>query len=226
VKIGQCQLEKIIMPKVRVAGFSVSLDGFGAGPEQSLADPLGKRGMELHQWLFGTKMFRTMLGQQGGSDGIDEDYASRSMAGFGAFILGRNMFGPVRGAWPDEDWKGWWGDNPPYHTPVFVLTHHARAPIAMQGGTVFHFVTEGIGAALDQAKAAAGAGDVKIGGGVATVRQYLLAGAIDTLHLAVSPVVLGQGEALLAGTDLPALGYRVTEHAASEHATHVVLTKG
>jgi dihydrofolate reductase len=214
------------MPKVRVAGFSISLDGFGVGPEQSLADPLGKRGIELHQWLFGTKMFRTMIGQEGGSDGVDEDYASRSMAGFGAFILGRNMFGPVRGAWPDEDWKGWWGDNPPYHAPVFVLTHHARAPITMQGGTVFHFVTAGIAAALDQAKAAAGAGDVKIGGGVATVRQYLLAGAIDTLHLAVSPVVLGQGEALLAGIDLPALGYRVTEHAASEHATHVVLTKG
>jgi len=214
------------MPRVRVAGFSISLDGFGAGPEQSLADPLGKRGMELHQWFFGTRMFRAMIGQEGGSDGIDEAYASRSMAGFGAFIVGRNMFGPVRGAWPGEDWKGWWGDNPPYHAPVFVLTHHARAPVEMQGGTVFHFVTEGIGAALDQAKAAAGAGDVKIGGGVATVRQYLLAGAIDTLHLAMSPVVLGQGEALFAGIDLPALGYRVTEHAASELATHVVLTKG
>jgi dihydrofolate reductase len=214
------------MTKVRVAGFSISLDGFGAGAEQSLADPLGKRGMELHQWAFGTRTFRAMFGQEGGSEGIDEDYAARSMAGFGAFILGRNMFGPVRGAWSDDDWKGWWGEDPPYHTPVFVLTHHARAPIVMQGGTVFHFVTAGIAAALDQAKAAAGAGDVKIGGGVATVRQYLLAGAIDTLHLAVSPVVLGRGEALLVGIDLPALGYRVTEHAASEHAMHVVLTKG
>ena len=164
------------MAKVRVAGFSVSLDGYGAGPEQSIENPLGKRGMELHEWAFGTKTFRKMTGKAGGSDGVDEGYAARSMTGFGAFILGRNMFGPVRGAWLDESWKGWWGDNPPYHTPVFVLTHYARAPIEMEGGTVFHFVSEGIEAALDQAKAVAGNLDVKIGGGVSTVRQYLQAG--------------------------------------------------
>jgi dihydrofolate reductase len=179
--------------------------------------------MELHEWAFGTKTFRKMTGEAGGSDGVDEDYAARSMAGFGAFILGRNMFGPVRGAWPDESWKGWWGDNPPYHTPVFVLTHYARAPIEMEGGTVFHFVSEGIEAALDQAKAAAGNLDVKIGGGVSTVRQYLQAGLIDELHFAIAPVVLGRGEAMFEGIDLPGLGFRVSEHAAAGHATHVVL---
>ena len=214
------------MPKVRVGGFSISLDGFGAGPEQSLENPLGKRGLELHQWFFGTRVFRTMTGQGGGSDGIDQDYAARAMDGFGAFILGRNMFGPVRGPWPDESWKGWWGDNPPYHAPTFVLTHHARAPLVMAGGTTFHFVTDGIESALAQAKAAAGDKDVKIGGGVATVRQYLQAGLIDELHFAIAPVVLGRGEAMFAGIDLPALGFRVTERTASEHAMHVVLRKG
>ena len=214
------------MPKIRVAGFAVSIDGFGAGPEQSLKDPLGKRGLELHQWFFGTRVFRAMTGQGGGSDGIDQDYAARSMAGFGAFILGRNMFGPVRGPWPDESWKGWWGDNPPYHAPTFVLTHHARAPLVMAGGTTFHFVTDGIESALAQAKAAAGGKDVKIGGGVSTVRQYLQAGLIDELHFAIAPVVLGRGEAMFAGIDLPALGFRVTERTASEHAMHVVLRKG
>ncbi|HJZ16654.1 MAG TPA: dihydrofolate reductase family protein [Stellaceae bacterium] len=214
-----------MMAKVRVAGFSVSLDGYGAGPEQSIENPLGKRGMELHEWAFGTKTFRKMAGNAGGSDGVDEDYAARSMAGFGAFILGRNMFGPVRGAWPDESWKGWWGDNPPYHTPVFVLTHYARAPIEMEGGTVFHFVTEGIEAALAQAKAAARNLDVKIGGGVFTVRQYLQAGLIDELHFAIAPVVLGRGEAIFYGVDLPGLGFRVTEHAATGHATHLVLSR-
>ena len=211
------------MTKVRVAGFSVSLDGFGAGPEQSLENPLGKRGPEIFQWFFGTRSFRAMTGQGGGAEGVDEEYAHRAMDGFGAFILGRNMFGPVRGPWPDESWKGWWGDNPPYHAPTFVLTHHRRDPIAMAGGTTFIFVTEGIEAALDQAKRAAGGRDVKIGGGVSTVRQYLRAGLIDELHLAVSPVVLGQGEALFAGIDLPALGFRVTEHRATENATHIVL---
>ncbi len=166
-----------------------------------------------------------MIGRPGGAEGVDEDYASRSMAGFGAYIIGRNMFGPVRGEWPDESWKGWWGDDPPYHAPVFVLTHYRRDPIVMAGGTTFHFVTEGIEAALDLARSAAGARDVKIGGGVATVRQYLEAGAIDELHLAISPVVLGQGEALLCGIDLPSLGYRVTERVLSEHAMHVVLAK-
>jgi dihydrofolate reductase len=213
------------MARVRVAGFAVSLDGFGAGPEQSLGDPLGKRGMELHQWFFGTKTFRAMTGQNGGSEGIDNAYARGSMEGFGAFILGRNMFGPIRGEWPDESWRGWWGDNPPYHAPTFVLTHHPRASIVMEGGTTFHFVTEGIEAALDKARAAASGLDVKIGGGVATVRQYLRAGLIDDLHFALSPVVLGRGEALFEGLDLPALGYRVTKSTATELATHFVLSR-
>jgi len=213
------------MTKVRVAGFGISVDGFGAGPEQSLSDPLGKNGNALHPWLLGTRTFRTMCGQEGGTDGVDEDYAARSMAGFGAFILGRNMFGPIRGEWPDDAWKGWWGDNPPYHTPVFVLTHHARASIEMEGGTIFHFVTDGIEAALEHARAAAGAKDIKIGGGVSTVRQYLRAGLIDDLHFAISPVLLGQGEAMFAGIDLPGLGFRVTERAASENAFHIVLSK-
>lgn len=213
------------MARVRVAGFSISLDGFGAGPEQSREDPLGKGGLALHQWFFGTRTFRAMTGQTGGSDGIDEAYAHRSMDGFGAFILGRNMFGPIRGPWPDLSWTGWWGANPPYHAPTFVLTHHPRDPIVMEGGTTFVFVTEGIEAALDQAIRAAGGRDVKIGGGVETVRQYLRAGVIDDLHVAVSPIVLGQGEALLAGIDLPALGYRVSEHQATEHATHIVLSR-
>ncbi len=211
------------MGRVRVAGFAVSLDGFGAGPEQSLKDPLGKRGTELHRWFFGTKTFKAMLGQSGGSEGVDETFAHRSMDGFGAFILGRNMFGPVRGAWPDDNWKGWWGDNPPYHTPTFILTHHAREPIVMEGGTTFHFVTDGIHAALERARDAAGARDVKIGGGVSTVRQYLQAGLIDELHFAVSPILLGQGEAMFAGLDFPALGYRVRESTATELATHVVI---
>jgi dihydrofolate reductase len=164
-----------------------------------------------------------MFGQAGGSEGVDETFAHRSMDGFGAFILGRNMFGPVRGAWPDDSWKGWWGDNPPYHAPTFVLTHHARAPIVMEGGTTFHFVTDGIHAALERARAAAGARDVKIGGGVATIRQYLRAGLIDELHFAFSPILLGRGEAVFAGLDLPALGYRVTSSTASDLATHIVL---
>ena len=213
------------MTKVRVGGFSISLDGFGAGPEQSLAEPLGKGGEELHQWMFGTRMFRAMIGKEGGSDGIDQMYAHRSMDGFGAFILGRNMVSSSRGPWPDDGWKGWWGKNPPYHAPTFVLTHHARDPIEMDGGTTFIFVTEGIEAALAQAQRAAGDRDVKIGGGVETVRQYLRAGLVDELHFAVSPIVLGQGEAMFAGIDLLALGYRVTEHQATEHATHVVLSR-
>jgi dihydrofolate reductase len=213
------------MAKVRVAGFSLSIDGFGAGSDQSLSNPLGKRGMELHQWLIGTKMFRAMIGKDDGSDGVDEAYARRSMDGFGAFILGRNMFGPVRGDWPDHSWKGWWGDDPPYHAPTFVLTHYPRDPIEMGGGTTFIFVTEGIDVALDRAKAAAGGKDVKIGGGVSTVRQYLAAGLIDEMHLAIAPVVLGQGEAMFAGIDLPVLGFRVTEHQATGHATHIVLSR-
>jgi dihydrofolate reductase len=173
--------------------------------------------------MFGTRFFHAMVGKAGGSEGLDQAYADRAMGGFGAFILGRNMFGASRGPWTDDGWTGWWGPNPPYHAPTYILTHHPRAPIEMEGGTTFVFVTEGIEAALEQARAAAGDLDVKIGGGVSTVRQYLRAGLIDELHLAVSPVVLGQGEALFAGLDLPALGYRVVEHQASEHATHVVL---
>ncbi len=213
------------MSKVRVAGFGVSLDGFSAGTDQSLEFPLGKRGPEIFQWFFGTKTFRAMHGEPGGSEGVDEKYAFRAMDGFGAFILGRNMFGPIRGEWPDEQWRGWWGDNPPYHAPTFILTNHARAPIVMEGGTTFHFVTHGIESALEQAKAAAGDLDVKIGGGVSTVRQYLLAGSIDEMHLVISPVVLGKGENLFAGIDLPALAFSVTAHEASEHAMHVVLAK-
>lgn len=213
------------MSRVRVGGFSISLDGFGAGPEQSLEHPLGRGGEALHEWMFGTRFFKTMIGEDGGSEGVDQAYADRAMSGFGAFILGRNMFGPVRGPWPDDSWTGWWGANPPYHAPTFVLTHHPRDPIVMEGGTTFIFVTEGIEAALEQARAAAGELDVKIGGGVETVRQYLRAGLIDELHFALSPVVLGEGEAMFAGIDLPALGFRVTEHQATEHASHIVLAR-
>jgi dihydrofolate reductase len=213
------------MGQVRVRGFAVSIDGFGAGPDQSLEHPLGKGGPDLMQWFFPTRTFRSMIGKDGGTEGIDDRFARAAMQGFGAFILGRNMFGPIRGEWPDEAWKGWWGDNPPFHAPTFILTHHARAPIVMEGGTTFHFVTGGIEAALAEAKAAAGDLDVKIGGGVSTVRQYLIAGAMDELHLALSPVVLGRGESLFAGIDLPGLGYRIAEAVPTELATHVVLTR-
>ncbi|MBJ7485357.1 dihydrofolate reductase family protein [Brevundimonas sp.] len=213
------------MGRVRVAGFAVSIDGYGAGPDQSLENPLGLRGPELHAWYFPTRTFQAMIGKDGGTEGVDDRFGRASMAGFGAFILGRNMFGPVRGDWPDDVWKGWWGDNPPYHAPTYILTHHPRPPIEMEGGTTFYFVTDGIESALSQARAAAGDLDVKIGGGVSTVRQYLLAGHIDELHLVISPVLLGQGEALFAGLDLPGLGYRVTESVSTELATHVVLTR-
>ncbi len=214
-----------IVSKVKVAGFSVSLDGFGAGPDQSLENPLGVNGGDLFQWFFPTRGFRRMQGRDDGETGIDDRFGQRSMEGFGAFILGRNMFGPVRGEWPDGAWKGWWGVNPPYHAPTFVLTHHARPPIEMEGGTTFHFITGGIEAALAEAREAAGTGDVKIGGGVSTVRQYLQAGHVDKIHLAVSPVVLGRGEPLFSGLDLRALGYRVVDTAATERATHVVLAR-
>jgi len=213
------------MGAVRVAGFSVSIDGFGAGPDQSLEHPLGKRGMELHNWHFSTRTFRSTVGEDGGTEGTDDRFAAAAMKGFGAVILGRNMFGPIRGEWPDDAWKGWWGDNPPFHAPTFILTHHARAPIVMEGGTTFHFITDGIEAALARAKAAAGDLDVKINGGVSTIRQYLLAGAIDELQLALVPVVLGRGESLFAGIDLPGLGYRVTEVVPTELATHLALTR-
>jgi dihydrofolate reductase len=214
------------MPKVRVAGFGVSLDGFSAGTEQSLNDPLGKRGPEIFQWLFHTKSFCEMHGREGGSVDVDDEFARRSMANFGAFILGRNMFGPVRGSWQDGSWRGWWGDNPPYHAPTFVLTHHEREPLVMEGGTTFYFVTGGIEEALRLAKQAAGDKDVKIGGGVSTGRQYLQAGLIDSMHLALAPVALGQGEALFPGLDLPAMGFSTTEREATEYATHVVLERG
>lgn len=214
------------MAKVRVAGFSVSLDGFSAGVEQSLNDPLGKRGPEMFQWFFHTRTFRSMVGKDGGSvDDVDDRFARQSMDGFGAFILGRNMFGPVRGPWPDDSWKGWWGEDPPYHAPTFVLTHYGREPLVMEGGTTFHFVTGGIEEALKRAREAAGDKDVKIGGGVSTVRQYLTAGLIDSVHLAMSPVLLGQGESLFAGLDLHALGFSVTDRQCSQHATHLVLEK-
>ncbi|HEY2561450.1 MAG TPA: dihydrofolate reductase family protein [Caldimonas sp.] len=214
------------MAKVRVAAFSVSLDGYGAGREQSLAAPLGRGGEKVHAWAWPTRTFQAMFGNGGGTTGVDEQFAAQSFANVGAWILGRNMFGPVRGPWPDESWRGWWGETPPYHTPVFVLTHHARAPLAMAGGTTFHFVTDGIEAALERALAAAGGRDVRIGGGVATIRQYLRAGLVDELHLALTPALLGGGEALLADIDLVTLGFAVARHATTPDALHVVLTKG
>lgn len=213
------------MPKLCVRAFTISLDGYGAGPGQDLEHPLGHGGETLHGWLVSTRTFQRMFGQEGGGTGIDDDFAAGAMENIGAWILGRNMFGPVRGPWPDDSWKGWWGDNPPYHVPVFVLTHHARPPLEMAGGTVFHFVTDGIEAALARARAAAGQRDVRIGGGVASLRQYLSAGLIDEIHLAVSPVLLGSGEALLAGIDMTRLGYEVTRYVPSEMAAHVVLTR-
>ncbi|HEY0822998.1 MAG TPA: dihydrofolate reductase family protein [Ramlibacter sp.] len=213
------------MSKVKVQAFSVSIDGFGAGPRQSLENPLGAGGTTLHQWFYPTRTFQQMVGGEGGTTGIDDEFARRSLEGLGAWIMGRNMFGPVRGPWPDASWKGWWGDNPPYHVPVFVLTHHARAPVTMQGGTVFHFVTGGIQEALERAREAAGAKDVRIGGGVSTVRQYLQAGLVDEMHLVIAPTVLGSGEPLLAAIDLPTLGFRCTRHVGTKDALHVVLTK-
>jgi dihydrofolate reductase len=217
------------MGKVRVSAFSISIDGFGAGPRQDLQNPLGIRGLELHSWVFPTESFQKQHGQTGskteGQRGVDNDFAREAMEGLGAWVLGRNMFGPVRGAWVDESWKGWWGEEPPYHVPVFVLTHHRRAPLEMKGGTTFHFVTDGIESALAKARAAAGDKDIRIGGGVSTVRQYLAAGKIDEMHLAISPVVLGQGEHLFAGIDLPKLGFTVAKNTRGENATHVVLRK-
>ena len=213
------------MSKLRVRSFSISLDGYGAGPYKSLDNPLGLRGPELFEWFFASRTWRAMHGLDGGETGIDDGIAEAGMSGLGAWILGRNMFGPVRGPWPDDSWKGWWGDEPPYHVPVFVLTHHARAPLAMKGGTVFHFVTDGIESALAQARAVAGNRDIRLGGGVATVREYLRAGLIDDLHLAVRPLLLGRGENLFAGLDLNALGYDCEKSVAGERATHMYLRK-
>jgi dihydrofolate reductase len=213
------------MPKLRVHCFSISLEGYGAGPNQDVDNPLGVGGIALHEWAFATRTFRKMFGQDGGTTGIDDDFAARGFDNIGAWILGRNMFGPIRGPWPDNTWKGWWGDNPPYHTPVFVLTNHPRESITMNGGTVFHFVTDGIHATLQRALDAAGGRDVRLGGGVAAIRQYLCAGLIDEMHLAISPILLGSGENLLAGIDAPKLGYRCTEHVPTPSTTHVVLTR-
>lgn len=213
------------MSRVRVSCFSISLDGYGAGPDQSLEHPLGVGGERLHEWFFPTRTFRNMVGQSGGEQGPDDAFARRGMEGVGAWILGRNMFGPVRGPWPDDTWRGWWGASPPYHTDVFVLTHHARPSLSMEGGTTFHFVTDGIHSALEKARVSAKGKDIRIGGGAATIREYLSAGLIDELHLAVAPVLLGRGEPLLAGIDLPALGFETKEHVATAGATHYVLSR-
>lgn len=213
------------MAKVRVNCFSVSLDGYAAGPQQDLQNPLGLRGPELFEWFFPTRTFQQMHGQGDGSTGVDDQWAQRGFKNVGAWILGRNMFGPMRGPWLDDSWKGWWGEEPPYHVPVFVLTHHAREPVEMKGGTTFHFVTDGIHTALDRAQEAAQGKDVRIGGGAATIRQYLRAGLIDELHLAVRPVLLGQGENLFAGMDLAELGYHCAEYVSSELAMHVIIRK-
>jgi len=213
------------MSKVRVNCFSISLDGFGAGPNQDLENPLGLGGRTLHEWFFPTSPFQKMLGNDTGTVGPDEDFAVRGAENLGAWVLGRNMFGPVRGAWPDDTWKGWWGDRPPYHCDVFVLTHHPRAPLVMQGGTTFYFVTDGIHAALERAKTSAKGKDVRIGGGASTVRQYLQASLVDEMHIAVSPVILGAGEPLWAGLDLPALGYEVADSVGTRAAAHYVIVK-
>lgn len=216
------------MSRLRVESFTVSLDGFGAGPGQDLEHPMGRRSESLHEWALATRTFQSRVmgaGDGAGETGVDDDFAVRGFENLGAWILGRNMFGPVRGPWPDEEWKGWWGPSPPYHVPVFVLTHHARPPLEMEGGTTFHFVTGGIREALDRARAAAGSADVRLGGGAATLRQYLEARLVDVMHVAIAPALLGAGEPLFAGLDLPALGYSVTRHVPTARATHVVMER-
>jgi dihydrofolate reductase len=213
------------MSKLSVHSFSISIDGYGAGPDQDLENPLGVGGLKVFDWFFPTRTWQRMHGGEDGENGVDDDVAARGFENIGAYILGRNMFGPVRGPWPDESWKGWWGDEPPYHTPVFVLTHHSRAPLEMKGGTTFHFVTDGIHSALEQAKDAAGGKDVRVGGGVGTIRQYLNAALIDELNLAIVPFLLGGGEHLLGGLNLPALGYECAERIEGARATHVTLRK-
>jgi dihydrofolate reductase len=213
------------MGKVHVSAFGFSLDGFSAGPDQNIDNPLGVNGTYLMEWFFPTKTFIEQHGGEGGETGIDDDFAAKSMTGNGAWILGRNMFGPVRGPWPDDEWKGWWGDEPPYHVPTFVLTHHAHNPVEMKGGTTFYFVTDGIHSALEQAKAAAGDKDIRIGGGPATVRQYLKERLIDELHLAVRPIFMGRGEKTFDGLDLRDLGYRVEKWVPGERAVHVLIRR-
>jgi dihydrofolate reductase len=213
------------MGKVVVQSIGVSLDGFAAGTDQSLENPLGVRGPELMEWFFPTRTFKEQHAGEGGETGIDDDFAAASMTGKGAWILGRNMFGPVRGPWPDDEWKGWWGDEPPYHVSAYVLTHYAREPLEMKGGTTFHFVTDGIQSALEQAKDAAGDLDVRIGGGPSTIRQYLQAGLIDEMHVALRPILLGRGEPLFAGLDLRELGYQTRDWVAGERGIHITLRK-
>lgn len=214
------------MSKLRVESFTISLDGFGAGSDQSLNNPLGVGGTSLHGWALSTRTFQKYLfGRDGGESGIDEDFAARGFHNIGAWILGRNMFGPIRGPWLDESWRGWWGENPVYHVPVFVLTHHARAPLVMEGGTTFYFVTEGTTVALERARDAAKGKDVRLGGGVDVIRQYLRQRLVDEMHIAISPVLLGASERLFDGVNLPALGYACTKHEASPLATHIVLSR-
>jgi len=214
------------MTRVRVASFAISLDGYGAGPDQDLDNPLGVGGTDLHHWFYPTRTFQHMvLGKDVGTTGIDDQFAARGFENIGAWILGRNMFGPIRGPWPDLEWKGWWGDEPPYHVPTFVLTHHERPPLEMAGGTTFHFITGGIHEALERAKEAAAGKDVRIGGGANTIRQYLREGLIDELHIVISPVLLGRGEPLFAGVDLRSLGYACVQNVASDNATHIVLRR-
>ncbi|HEY7995024.1 MAG TPA: dihydrofolate reductase family protein [Candidatus Eremiobacteraceae bacterium] len=217
--------ESLKVAKLRVHAFSASIDGYGAGPSQSLENPLGVGGLALHEWIFKTRTFHAMTGEDGGEIGVDDDFIARGFDNIGAWIIGRNMFGPVRGPWLDDTWKGWWGDNPPYHTPVFVLTNHARSSLTMDGGTTFHFVTEGIENALARAREAAGRKDIRLGGGVATIRAYLRAGLIDEMHLAYAPVLLGSGESLFNGLDVPALGYQVIAHTSTATALHVSIEK-
>jgi len=217
--------EEPSVSRVCVRSFALSIDGYGAGPRQDLQNPIGVRGLELMEWFFQTRAWRRMHGEEGGERGVDDSLAEQGFEGIGAWIIGRNMFGPVRGPWPDQSWKGWWGDEPPYHTPVFVLTHHPRPTLDMAGGTEFHFITEGIHAALEQARLAAGGRDVRVGGGVSTIRQYLQAGLIDELHLVMRPVLLGSGEPLLQDLDLRALGYECTKTLAGERATHLFLRR-
>jgi dihydrofolate reductase len=213
------------MTKLRVHSFTISLDGYGAGPNQTVDHPMGVGGVALHEWSFATRTFQKMFGSEGGATGVDDDFAARGFSNIGAWILGRNMFGPTRGEWPDDNWKGWWGDNPPYHVPVFVLSHYPRASITMAGGTTFHFVTDGIQAALKRAAESANGQDVRLGGGVATIQQYLRARLVDELHLVIAPTLLGSGERLFAGLDAVALGYGCSEHISTPRVTHIVLTR-
>jgi dihydrofolate reductase len=214
------------MSTVRVESLTVSLDGYIAGPDQSLENPLGIGGTELHTWAFSTRTFQDkVFGTDGGATGVDDEIAARGFSNIGAWILGRNMFGPIRGPWQDEEWKGWWGDNPPYHVPAFVLTHFQRDPIELAGGTTFFFVTGGVREALALARDAAGGKDIRIGGGANTVQQFLRDGLIDEMHIAVTPVILGAGERLFEGVNLRELGYGCKQKISTELATHFFISR-